>query len=283
VAIPFPFASPTAPIALALRVPELHLFGLALGPLEFDIRWYALAYIAGLLIGWRYCLALAKNPPHVARAEEIDDFLVWATLGVVLGGRSGYVLFYRPGYYLENPSEILQVWHGGMSFHGGALGVVVALALFCRQRKIPLLGLADIIACAVPIGLFFGRIANFINGELWGRPAEVTWAMVFPSDPAQLPRHPSQLYEATLEGVVLFVVLYLLQRSSAVRWRQGTLTGVFLIGYALARMTGELFREPDANLGFLVAGATMGQLLSLPLLLCGLFLVWYAWRKPSRS
>ena len=282
-AIPFPFASPTAPIALAIPVPELHLLGYALGPLELDIRWYALAYIAGLLIGWRYCLALAKQPPQIARAQDIDDFLVWATLGVVLGGRTGYVLFYRPDYYFDNPGEILQVWHGGMSFHGGALGVVVALVLFCRQRKIPLLGMADIIACAVPIGLFFGRIANFINGELWGRPSDVPWAMVFPSDPAQVPRHPSQLYEATLEGIVLFIVLYLLQRSSRVRWRQGTLTGAFLIGYALARMTGELFRQPDANLGFLFAGATMGQLLSVPLLLVGLGLVWYAWRTETQS
>ena len=282
-AIPFPFASPTAPIALAIHLPAFHLFGLGLGPLELDIRWYALAYIVGLLIGWRYCLALAKKPPQIARQQDIDDFLVWATLGVVLGGRSGYVLFYRPGYYFANPSEILQVWHGGMSFHGGALGVVVALVLFCRQRKIALLGLADIIACAVPIGLFFGRIANFINGELWGRPTDVPWAMVFPSDPDQVPRHPSQLYEATLEGVVLFLVLYLLQRSQAVRERQGTLTGAFLIGYAIARMTGELFRQPDANLGFLFEGATMGQLLSLPVLLVGLWLVWYAWPKASRS
>jgi phosphatidylglycerol---prolipoprotein diacylglyceryl transferase len=280
-AIPFPFASPTAPIALAIPLPEIHLFGLSLGPLELDIRWYALAYIAGLLIGWRYCLALAKKPPRIARPQDIDDFLVWATLGVVLGGRSGYVLFYRPGYYLENPNEILQVWHGGMSFHGGALGVLVALVLFCRQRKIALLGLADIIACAVPIGLFFGRIANFINGELWGRPGDVPWAMVFPSDPAQVPRHPSQLYEAALEGAVLFLVLYLLQRSRAVRERHGTLAGAFLIGYAIARMSGELFRQPDANLGFIFEGATMGQLLSLPLLLAGLWLVWYAWPKAS--
>ncbi|HXQ49565.1 MAG TPA: prolipoprotein diacylglyceryl transferase [Stellaceae bacterium] len=278
--LPYPFTDPTAPIALALHVPEFHLFGLDIGPLEFDIRWYALAYIAGLLTGWRYCLALVRKPPPVARALDMDDFLVWATLGVVLGGRSGYVLFYRPAYYLDHPSEILQVWHGGMSFHGGALGVLVAMVLFCRQRKIALLGFADIIACAVPIGLFFGRIANFINGELWGRVSDVPWAMVFPSDPDQLPRHPSQLYEATFEGAVLFVVLYLLQRSDSMRRRRGTLTGAFLIGYALARIVGETFRQPDANLGFLIVGTTMGQLLSLPLLLGGALLVWYAWRKP---
>ena len=200
----------------------------------------------------------------------------------MLGGRTGYVLFYRPEYYLANPDEILKVWHGGMSFHGGALGVMVALVLFCRQRGLVLLGLADIIACAVPIGLFFGRIANFINDELWGRPTDVPWAMVFPSDPEQLPRHPSQLYEATLEGLVLFLVLYWLQRSSAVRERRGTLTGAFLIGYAVARITCEFFRMPDANLGFLYAGATMGQLLSLPVLLFGAGLVWYAWPRTQR-
>jgi phosphatidylglycerol:prolipoprotein diacylglycerol transferase len=279
VAIPYPFASPTAPIALAIHLPAVGGFG----PFELDIRWYALAYIAGLLIGWRYCLALAQKPPVTAARQDIDDFLVWATLGVVLGGRTGYVLFYRPDYYFANPSEILQVWHGGMSFHGGALGVMVALIIFCWQRKLPLLGMADVIACATPIGLFFGRIANFINDELWGRPTDVPWAMVFPSDPAQLPRHPSQLYEATLEGIVLFVILYLLQRSGAIRARRGTLTGAFLIGYACARIVSEFFRMPDANLGFLYAGATMGQLLSLPVLLFGLCLVWYAWPKAQPS
>jgi phosphatidylglycerol:prolipoprotein diacylglycerol transferase len=279
VTIPYPFASPTAPIALAIHLPAIGGFG----PLEFDIRWYALAYIAGLLIGWRYCLALAKKLPPTATQQDIDDFLVWATLGVVLGGRTGYVLFYRPDYYFANPSEILQVWHGGMSFHGGALGVMVALIWFCHKRGIALLGLADIIACAVPIGLFFGRIANFINDELWGRPTDVAWAMVFPSDPEHLPRHPSQLYEATLEGLVLFHVLYLLQRSDLVRQRRGTLTGAFLIGYAVARITCEFFRMPDANLGFLFAGATMGQLLSLPVLLFGLGLVWYAWPRAQRT
>jgi phosphatidylglycerol:prolipoprotein diacylglycerol transferase len=252
-----------------------------LGPLP--IRWYALAYIAGLLIGWRYCLALAKKPPSLVRPQEVDDFLVWATLGVVLGGRTGYVLFYRPDYYFANPGQILQVWHGGMSFHGGALGVLVALILFSRQRKVLLLGLSDIIACAVPIGLFFGRIANFINGELWGRPSTVPWAMIFPTDPLQVPRHPSELYEASLEGIVLFLVLYVLQRSDWVRRQHGLLTGTFCIGYAIARIIGETFREPDANLGFLFMGTTMGQLLSIPVLLFGLGLIWYAWPKAKRA
>jgi phosphatidylglycerol---prolipoprotein diacylglyceryl transferase len=279
-AIPYPDLDP---VAIPIHVPGFDLLGHGFGPMEFDIRWYALAYIAGLLIGWRYCMALAKKPPSVARPQDIDDFLVWATLGVVLGGRTGYVLFYRPGYYIDHLDEIVKVWHGGMSFHGGALGVVVALWLFCRQRKIPVLGLADIVACAVPIGLFFGRIANFINGELWGRVTDVPWAMVFPRDPTQLPRHPSQLYEALLEGLVLFAVLYLLQRSRGVRVHRGTLTGTFLAGYGVARIIGEMFRQPDANLGFLIEGTTMGQLLSIPLLIAGLWLVWYAWKETVRA
>jgi phosphatidylglycerol:prolipoprotein diacylglycerol transferase len=248
----------------------------------FAIRWYALAYIVGLVIGWRYCLAIAKRPPKVARPQDIDDFLVWATLGVVLGGRIGYVLFYKPGYYIENPGEIIALWHGGMSFHGGAAGVFVALALFCRQRGIPLLGLSDIIACAVPIGLFFGRIANFINGELWGRVSDVPWAMVFPNA-GPLPRHPSQLYEASLEGVVLFCLLFALQRFAGLRSREGAICGVFLVGYAVARIIGEMFREPDAQLGFLFLGVTMGQLLSVPLLLAGAWLIWRAHPAAQRA
>lgn len=241
----------------------------------FAIRWYALAYIAGLVLGWRYCLAVAKRPPAVASPQAIDDFLVWATLGVVLGGRTGYVLFYNPGYYFKNPTEIVALWHGGMSFHGGAIGVLMALWLFCRQRSLNMLAFSDIIACAVPIGLFFGRIANFINDELWGRVTNVPWAMVFPTGGPE-PRHPSQLYEAGLEGLVLFAVLYALQRWTKARERPGMLAGVFFIGYAAARIFVEFFRQPDPQLGYLIFGATMGQLLSLPLLLFGLWLVWHA-------
>ncbi|HXP31177.1 MAG TPA: prolipoprotein diacylglyceryl transferase [Stellaceae bacterium] len=248
----------------------------------FAIRWYALAYIAGLVIGWRYCIAIAKRPPKVARPQDIDDFLVWATLGVVLGGRIGYVLFYKPGYYVENPGEIIALWHGGMSFHGGAAGVFVALVLFCRQRGIPLLGLSDIIACAVPVGLFFGRIANFINGELWGRVSDAPWAMVFPNG-GPLPRHPSQLYEALLEGLVLFCLLFALQRFTGLRNREGAITGVFLVGYAVARIIGEMFRQPDAQLGFLFLGVTMGQLLSVPLLCAGAWLIWRAHPAAQRA
>ena len=247
----------------------------------FAIRWYALAYIAGLVIGWRYCLAIAKRPPQVARAQDIDDFLVWATLGVVLGGRTGYVLFYQPDFYFHNPGQIIALWHGGMSFHGGAAGVIIALALFCRQRRISFLAFSDIITCAVPIGLFFGRIANFINGELWGRVTDVPWAMVFPHA-GPLPRHPSELYEAFMEGVVLFTILFLLQSRTTLRERPGSLSGIFLIGYAVARIIGEMFRQPDPQLGFLFLGVTMGQVLSVPLLLAGAWLVWRAFPAPAK-
>jgi phosphatidylglycerol---prolipoprotein diacylglyceryl transferase len=260
---------------LTIPYPAIDPVLIELGP--FVIRWYALAYIAGLVIGWRWCLMLAKRPPIVVSVEAVDDFLVWATLGVVLGGRLGYVLFYKPAEYLAHPLEALQVWHGGMSFHGGAIGVIAAIVLFCRQRKLSILSFGDIIVCAVPVGLFFGRIANFINSELWGRPSDVPWAMVFPNGGPE-PRHPSQLYEAGLEGLVLFLILNGLERFTPLRTRPGALSGVFLIGYGIARSVAELFREPDSFLGFLAFGLTMGQWLSLPLIVVGLILL----RRPQR-
>ncbi len=242
------------------------------GPLA--IRWYALAYIGSLVLGWRIMRRLVRLSPPVATEEQTDDFLTWATLGVVLGGRLGYILFYKPSYYLANPLSALAVWQGGMSFHGGTLGVVVALVLYCRQQRIPLLGFADRLAVVVPIGLGLGRIANFINGELWGRiaPEWLPWAMRFPVAGPE-PRHPSQLYQASMEGVILLIVLGLACRVPAIRTRFGTLTGIFLVGYGVARIIGEFFREPDAFLGFLFAGATMGQLLSLPMILAGTWLI----------
>jgi phosphatidylglycerol:prolipoprotein diacylglycerol transferase len=271
-AIPFPFADPNAPFVF----PPFDI-----GPLTITIRWYALAYIAGLLVGWRYCLLLADRPPRNVARADIDDFLVWATLGVVFGGRIGYVLFYKPGYYIEHPVEALYLWHGGMSFHGGALGVIMAILLFTRARGIPVFGFADIICAAVPIGLFFGRIANFINGELWGRVSDLPWAMVFPGG-GPLPRHPSQLYEAGCEGVLLFLVLFAAERGGARRC-PGVLSGLFLAGYAVARMSGELFRQPDVQLGFLIFGTTMGQLLSIPLLVGGIALILWARRQPPAA
>ena len=259
--IPFPVIDPVA---------------IWIGP--FAIRWYALAYIVGLLIGWRYCLGLAGRPPHLIARQDVDDFLVWATLGVVLGGRIGYILFYKPGYYIYHPIEALYVWHGGMSFHGGALGVTIAIILFTHARRILLFAFSDIITEAIPIGLFFGRIANFVNGELYGRPSNVPWAMIFPNG-GPVPRHPSQLYEALCEGILLFILLFAAERLHA-RQRPGVVTGLFLMGYAAARMSGELFREPDPQLGFLIFGTTMGQLLSLPLLIAGILIIAWALRAP---
>ena len=263
----------------AIPFPAIDPVAVAIGP--FVVRWYALAYIAGLLLGWRYCLVLADRPPRLIERRDIDDFLVWATLGVVLGGRIGYVLFYQPGYYLQHPIEALYLWHGGMSFHGGALGVTLAILLFTRARRLPVLAFSDVIAEAIPIGLFFGRIANFINGELFGRETDVPWAMAFPNG-GPVPRHPSQLYEAVCEGLLLFLLLLLAEHRGA-RRRPGIVTGLFLVGYAVARMSGELFRQPDAQLGFLVLGTTMGQLLSIPVLIAGILLIWWARRQPAST
>jgi phosphatidylglycerol:prolipoprotein diacylglycerol transferase len=263
-------------VLFALPFPAIDPVALSIGPL--DIRWYALAYLAGFILGWRWCLRLAAANEAPPGPVDYDDFLTWAVLGVVAGGRLGYVLFYQFDYYLSHPAEALQPWHGGMSFHGGFAGVVIATLLFARKRGFSAIAFGDLLACVAPIGLFFGRIANFINGELFGRVSEVSWAVYFPrGGPA--PRHPSQLYEAVLEGLVLFLVLNALVRLPAVRRRPGVLTGVFFIGYGLARIAVEFFREPDAQLGFLFAGATMGQLLSLPMLAIGGWFLWQARRR----
>ncbi len=248
-----------------------------IGPLA--IRWYALAYIAGLVLGIWHLRRLSQLTPAFMKPEDADDFLTWATLGVILGGRLGYILFYKFGFYLENPVYMLYVWQGGMSFHGGFLGVLVAGIIFTRKRKIDPLRFADAVACAAPVGLFFGRIANFINAELVGRPTDVPWAMVFPNA-GPFARHPSQLYEAMLEGVILFVIVNWVWRREAFRNRLGATTGVFITGYAVARSIVELFRQPDAHIGFLLFGSTMGQLLSVPMFLAGLYLVFRS--KPAK-
>ena len=262
-----------------LVFPDFDPVLLHLGPLQ--IRWYATAYIVALIIGWRVMRRMVRLAPAVATLEQTDDFLTWATLGVVLGGRLGYVLFYQPSLYFAHPLSILTVWNGGMSFHGGVLGVVVALLIYTRRHAIPLLGFADRLAAVVPIGLGLGRCANFINGELWGRPAPAAlpWAMIFPRVD-MLPRHPSELYEALLEGLVLLIAMQILVHRPALRERFGLLTGLFLIGYSIARIIAEFFREPDAFLGFLWQGATMGQLLCIPMILAGGGLAAYACRRP---
>lgn len=259
----------------AIAFPVIDPVLIQVGPLA--VRWYALAYIAGILLGWWLLIRIVEQDQRDLDRRLLDDFVLWATLGVVLGGRLGYVLFYRPDYYAENPAEILQLWHGGMSFHGGMLGVVIALFIFSWWRGIPQFALHDAVACVVPIGLFFGRIANFINGELWGRVSTVPWAMVFPTGGPE-PRHPSQLYQALLEGPCLFLILWLARTRLAAAQGPGFLSGVFLLGYAVMRSIGEIFRQPDSFLGFFVAGTTMGQWLSLPMGLAGLWLIWRARR-----
>ena len=271
---------PARIVLLALTYPDIDPVAVQLGP--FVIRWYALAYIAGLLIGWRLILrhlGRLANPPM--SKVDVDDFLVWAIVAVILGGRIGYMLFYNADFYLANPTEALYLWRGGMSFHGGLAGVVIAMWWFCRRRDLALLPVADLIASVAPIGLFFGRVANFINGELWGRETDAPWGMAFPGA-GTLPRHPSQLYEAMLEGVVLFAVVQWLLRQERFRERPGMISGAFLIGYGLSRMFVELFREPDTQIGFLPFGSTLGQWLSVPLVVAGLYL-WVRGRQASAS
>ena len=261
-----------------IAFPDIDPVAISLGPIA--IRWYALAYIAGFLLGWRWCVMLTRRPPHLVAPELFDNFLTWAVLGTILGGRLGFILFYNLPYYLDNPLDILKVWQGGMSFHGGFLGVVVAMVLFARRNGVALFALTDLVAAAAPIGIFFGRVANFINGELWGRAADVPWAMVFPRG-GPVPRHPSQLYEAALEGLFLFMVLALAILVWRALSRPGLITGMFLIGYGAGRIIAEFFREPDPQLGFLWGGATMGQILSLPMVLGGIALIVWVVRQPK--
>jgi phosphatidylglycerol:prolipoprotein diacylglycerol transferase len=263
---------------LVIPYPEIDPVLIQLGP--FAIRWYALAYIAGLVIGWQIMRRVCEQPPAVLSPTKIDDFLLWAALGVILGGRLGYVLFYKPAFFLQNPLSIFTLWEGGMSFHGGLLGVVVAILAFAWRNGVSPFVLADLMAIVTPIGLFFGRLANFINGELWGRPSDVAWAMVFPHAGPQ-PRHPSQLYQAFFEGVLLFALVVAVWRLTDGRRRPGLLTGVFCAGYGFARIVGEVFREPDAFLGFIWGPLTMGMLLSLPLILFGGWLIARAYRQPA--
>jgi len=268
-----------------LTFPNIDPVALAIGPIPYLgtllIRWYSLAYVGGILLGWQVLAREHKRKPlQNLTKTALDDMVFWAVLGIVLGGRLGYVLFYKPMFYLEHPAQILHVWEGGMSFHGGMLGTIVAFLLFCRKHGTPFLPVIDLIACMAPIGLCFGRIANFINGELYGRVTDAPIGMVFPHGGA-LPRHPSQLYEATLEGVVLFIIMMALLKCTRARDKAGMLSGFFLIFYGLARITCEFFREPDEQLGFLLGFSTMGQLLCLPMLAGGLYLVFRKERTQS--
>ncbi len=275
----------------ALQFPNLDPVALQLGP--FALRWYALAYIAGLVLGWRYMIHLIRKEqlwsPGKApiTAAEADDYLFWATLGVIVGGRLGYVLFYMLPDPLSraniaaDPLLIFKTWEGGMAFHGGLAGVILATLWFCRKRMGILLSVGDMVAACAPIGLFFGRIANFVNGELWGRESSLPWAMIFPTG-GPVPRHPSQIYEAILEGIVLFAILFVSTHRFGALKKPGLNTGIFLIGYGVFRALIELVREPDMQMPDALRGyVTMGMLLSLPMIAAGAWLIWRAQRTPQ--
>ncbi len=271
---------------LVLPFPDIDPVAIAIGP--FAIKWYGLSYLAGFVLGWIYIRRLVAErhlwagdkPPF--GPEKVDDLLLYMTFGTVVGGRLGYVLLYEPSTYLASPLEGLAVWKGGMSFHGGFVGCAIAAWVFARRNKVDAMSTYDLITATVPLGLIFGRLANFINGELFGRVSDVPWAMIFPHakylfpnvEPA--PRHPSQLYEAALEGIVLFLVLRVLTHTFGALKHPGTVTGVFLVGYALARSFGELFREPHFGHALNLGPFTAGQIYSLPMLLLGLYLLWQA-------
>ena len=288
-------------IEAAIPFPQFDPVLVHLGP--FAIRWYAIAYISGLLAGWWLVLSMVRqtslwtDPPFngkpPATADEVGDLVVWATLGVILGGRLGWVIFYGiflcgaspdgdfcrglPMDFLYHPIRIIAAWEGGMSFHGGAIGVILAIYLFCRRRGLSFFMIGDLVCLVQPIGQFFGRIANFVNGELWGKPTDVPWAMVFPRAPDRLPRHPSQLYEAALEGILLFVVLQICLRVFRLHERPGLISAIFLAGYGILRFIVEFFREPDAQF---IGWFSMGQALSIALIASGAYLAWYVLSKP---
>ncbi|WP_391481336.1 prolipoprotein diacylglyceryl transferase [Nereida sp. NH-UV-3] len=289
-AIPFPNLSP-------------NIFSISLFGMEFALRWYAMAYIVGIIIGWRIIVAALRRPALWSKdtspfsPEQAEDLLTWIVVGVILGGRLGYVFFYQPAYYLQNPLEIPAIWTGGMSFHGGFLGVVLLAYIWTHRNKVALWPLADSLAIAVPPALLLGRVSNFINAELWGRPTDAPWGVIFPGEAAQAcagiigacARHPSQLYEAALEGLILGAVLLYFAFRRGLLKRQGAATGIFFAGYGMARFAVEFVRQPDAQfvtlnnplgLAWQVNGygLTMGQFLSLPMIFVGLFLIRRAFR-----
>ena len=267
-----------------LAFPEIDPVIFSIGPLA--VHWYGVAYVVGILLGWRYARVIAARhdlwPGDRAplTVTDLDDFLLWAALGIVAGGRIGYILFYDMGAVAADPWRAFEIWNGGMSFHGGFLGVFLAMVLFARARSIPVFSLFDIVCAVVPTGLFFGRLANFVNSELWGRPTDVPWAFVFPTGGPE-PRHPSQLYEAALEGIVLLLFLaFLIFRLKKLK-TPGFVAGAFVAGYALSRILVEFYREPDAHIGYLLGDwLTMGMVLSLPMLLLG---IWAMATAPGRA
>ncbi len=274
-----------------ITYPKINPIALTLGPLDvpylgtlaFHVRWYSLAYLGGVLLGWWLIRTLNKRltPPTLSKAA-LDDIMVYAILGIVLGGRLGYILFYKPDFYFSHPMQMLMVWQGGMSFHGGLLGMIASMLLFCRKFKLSFFAVMDLLSVAAPIGIGLGRVANFINGELFGRVTDSPYGMIFPEG-GELPRYPSQLFEASLEGLALFILLLLVARFSRILERHGRLSGLFLLGYSLARSVCEQFREPDSFIHFLPHWITMGQLLSAPMFIAGFYLVFRRVRTPATA
>ena len=261
---------------MALTFPNIDPVAFSLGPI--DLRWYALSYMAGFLLGLYFIKRFVeKYPSQYLTKGMFDDLLTWVIIGVILGGRLGYVFFYNLPFYVDNPIDALKVWQGGMAFHGGLIGVITAMILFAWKHKMPFFALADRVAVVTPIGLFFGRIANFINGELYGRVTDAPWGMVFVD--GDVARHPSQIYQALTEGVILFAVLVIAQRSKYIRAHYGIISGLFLCVYALQRFFVEFTRQPDEQIGLLMGGISMGQLLCLPMFAAGLIIIWYSNRK----
>ena len=256
----------------AIRWDDLGLDPVALDLGFFQLRWYSLGYLAGIIVGWWYLLKLIDRPGAPMARRHADDMVFYATLGILLGGRLGYVFFYRPGFYLENPAEIVQLWDGGMSFHGGVIGTTLGILWMARKHGLSWLRVHDYVACCAPFGLFFVRLANFVNAELWGRPTDVAWAVIFPTG-GEVPRHPSQLYEAALEGPLLFAILWFLFWKTDARYQPGKLVGTFILGYGISRFLVELVRQPDAGLENLSWGLTMGQTLTVPMIVGGIYLI----------
>lgn len=265
--IPYPLIDP-----VALQIGSL------------SIRWYGLAYVAGIILGWKWGVYLIKRLQLSLSETLFSDYIPWAALGIVAGGRLGHVIFYNLSYYIQHPLEIFYIWHPGMSFHGGILGVILVTLLYDRRHNIALKPFADLLAVSTPLGLFFGRIANFINAELVGRPTNVPWAMIFPGSDGQ-PRHPSQLYEAAFEGIFLFILLnYLFIQKEWYRKYTGATAGLFILGYGCIRICIENVREPDAHIGYIFGFFTLGQLYSLPLVLAGFFMLWQvSWTPASHT
>ncbi len=263
--------------------PDIDPVLIHIGP--FAIRWYALGYVVGILVGWRYMTQMVKAPSlwplrgPAATPLQIDDLILWITLGIIVGGRLGYVLFYTPTLLWTEPLRLFKTWEGGMSFHGGVLGVLAATLLFARFSKLDVLRIGDLITAAAPVGIFLVRIANFINGELWGRPTSLPWGVVFP-DAGMLPRHPSQIYEALLEGLLLFIILRIATHRAGLLNRRGVVAGMFFLGYGLCRILLENVREPDSYLPDYPLGLTMGMMLSIPMVVGGAWLIWRGMAEP---